>query len=114
MQTQTKKKEKGICDIFGCENEATVRGQTLRFCYEHYSKITANDGSDSTIENETFYIGSHKIKKVPEYLIRLELEGDLLKEFEAVKKYYGLKENENVIRKLIAEVYEDMPCGTIK
>lgn len=53
----------------------------------------------------------HKVKEEDQVLI--ELEGDLLKEFEAVKKYYGLKENENVLRKLIAEVYEDLPRGTI-
>ena len=106
MQTQTTKKEKGICDIVGCENEATVRGQTLRFCYEHYSKITANDGA--TVENEEFFVGSHKLKKVPEYPVRLELEGELLKRFEFIKKDYGFKEDDSVVSVLIYEKYKQL------
>ena len=108
MQTQTKRKEKGICDIVGCENEATVRGQTMRFCYEHYCKITANDGSDGTIKNEEFFVGSHKIKKASEYPVRLELEGELLKRFEVIKKDYGFEEDDSVVSVLVYEKYKQL------
>lgn len=129
-ETQTEKKEKGPCDIVGCENEATVRGQTMRFCYEHYCKITANDGSDGIIKNEEFFVGSHKIKKATREQFNkakddllldmicgtseVRIEGDLLKDFEAVKKHYGLKEDSNVIRKLIGVAYEDLVARGVK
>ena len=123
-EPKTKKKAKGICDIVGCENEATVRGQTMRFCYEHYCKITANDGS--TIENEEFFVGSHKIKKATrEHLekvkddhlldiicgtseVRVDIEGELLKEFEFVKKDLGLEDDAEVIRVLINKKYKQL------
>jgi hypothetical protein len=106
MQTQTKRKEKGICDIVGCENEATVRGQTLRFCYEHYSKITNNEGA--IVETEEFFVGSHKLTKAPEYPVRLKLEGTLLKRFKVIKKFYGFEDNNSVIPVLLYEKYKQL------
>jgi len=78
METQTETKEKGICDIFGCENEATVFGQTLRFCYEHYSKITHNAGSTIESETETFF--DRRKRKVTAKRVAVPMDAGLLAE----------------------------------
>jgi len=44
----------------------------------------------------------------------VRIEGELLKDFEAVKKHYGLKEDINVIRKLIGVAYEDLVARGVK
>ena len=57
-------------------------------------------------------MSGHKVKE--EDLVRLELEGELLKEFETIKKHFGLKVNENVLRKLIDVAYEDLVARGVK
>ena len=48
----------------------------------------------------------HKVKE--EDLVHLELEGVLLKRFEVIKKYYGLEDNDEVIRVLLDKKYEQL------
>jgi len=48
----------------------------------------------------------HKVKE--EYPVRLELEGALLKRFEVLKKYYGLEDDDEVMRVLLYEKYKQL------
>jgi len=109
MQTQTETKEKGICDIFGCENEATVFGQTLRFCYEHYCKITHNAASIIESETETFF--DRRKRKVTAKRVAVPMDADLLAEAkkwnvnieEATRKHFEKVKDDYLL---------DMICGT--
>ena len=51
-------------------------------------------------------MSGHKVKE--EDLVRLELEGALLKRFEVLKKYYGLEDDDEVIRVLLYEKYKQL------
>jgi len=45
-------------------------------------------------------------EKIP---IRMNLEGEIAHKFEAVKKWLGLKQNTEVIRALISDMYRKIP-----
>lgn len=40
--------------------------------------------------------------------VRVEFEGELLKRFEIIKKFYGLENNTEVIRVLLNEKYKQL------
>jgi hypothetical protein len=50
-------------------------------------------------------------EKIP---IRMNLEGEIAHKFEAVKKWLGLKQNTEVIRALISDVYRKIPLAEEK
>ncbi len=47
-------------------------------------------------------------------VVRLELTGEMLERFRAVKKYYGMKRNTEILRALIAEKYDKLEQAKTK